>query len=350
MPFISKLLSFLPTNSINISIVLPVYNAEKHLSKCLDSILGQGMDGIEIIAINDCSSDDSLKILRGYSQRHSIIKIINHTANKGAGAARNIALTKSRGKYITFIDSDDWFGDNYLKPLYKEAEDTGSDIVFSNMILVNDKSEQKYRLFEDTYKKYKNTGVSLNDLPCDWRSTAPWMKLFRKEFVINNNLKFMEGIRLGAEDIPFSWSSYFIARNISFCKDAFYYYNYLPESLDRHVSENILEIFDALEFTKNEYQRFDTTRTRQAQFNTLYISHVHYQFSKITNSNNADNIGLASKYWEIAHENLVHISKKYITDNVFLQEHEKDYYFDIITHPVFDLEMQNKYFSKLEHQ
>ena len=314
------------------------------MCKCLDSILNQKISPIEIIAINDCSTDNSLNILQKYNKKHPLLKIINHTTNKGAGAARNIALNKAQGKYITFIDSDDWLGDEYLVTLYNQAEKTGSDIVFSNMMLVENNTKHKYKRFYEFIKKYRNADISLNDLPYDWRSTAPWMKLFRKDFITKNDLKFMGGIRLSGEDIPFSWTAYFIAKKISFCEDVYYYYNFIPESLDRCVNENILEIFDALNFTKTEYQRFDPSYSRKAQLDTLYISHAYYQFSKIINIINSANIRLASKYWAEARNQLKNIPANNINDNIYLEEHEKDFYFDLKRHPVFDIELQNKYF------
>jgi len=324
---------------------MPVYNAEKHICKCLDSILSQNITPIEIIAVNDCSTDKSLDILNNYKKIYPLLKIINHTTNKGAGAARNIAIKNARGKYITFIDSDDYIGDEYLVTLFNEAEKTRSDFVISNMLMVDNNNEHKYSRFFEVLNKYKNSGISLVDLPCDWRSTAPWMKLFRNDFITNNDLKFMEGIRLGAEDIPFSWIAYFNAKNISFCEDVYYYYNYIPDSLDRCVNDNILEIFDALDFTYTEYQRFDPLHLRKAQLDTLYISHAYYQFSKITNITSDSNIDLAAKYWILAQNNLTKIPIENIDDNSFLQEHEKSFYNDLVIHPAFNTIMQHKYFS-----
>ena len=215
---ITDLLSFISNKRIKISIILPVYNAENYIHKCIDSILKQDIKAIEIIAINDCSTDNSLDILKKYNKQYPALKIINHTTNMGAGAARNNAIKEATGKYITFIDSDDWFGDEYLKSLYKEAKKTNADIVFSNMTMVEHNNERKYGLFYNAINKYHNADISLIDLPCDWRSTAPWMKLFRKDFIIKNNLKFMENIRLGAEDIPFTWISYFTAKKYHFAK------------------------------------------------------------------------------------------------------------------------------------
>ena len=339
------LTSLLPNKNIKISIIVPVYNADKYLKKCLDSILIQKLNNIEIIAINDCSTDNSLDILLKYQKICPSLTVINHTVNKGAGVARKTAIKKAQGDYITFIDSDDWFSENYLISLYKEAEKTNADIVFSNMMTVEQNTKHKYAGFSHAMKKYQNTDNTLTELPCDWTSTAPWMKLFRRAFVNKKELKFLEGIKLGAEDIPFSWTAYFTAKKISFCEDAYYYYNLIPESLDRCINENIIEIFDALSFTKNEFQRFDPDHLRQIQLDTLYVSHIYYQFSKLTKTNTPENIKIASRYWDIANEYLSNISKDSIINNIYLNEQKKEYYYDVIKHPKFRLDMQEKYLA-----
>jgi len=333
-------------NNIKITVIIPVFNAEKHIHKCINSIFQQNIDSIEIIAINDGSSDNSLEILNRNNERHPELIIINHPANRGAGAARNNAIKEARGKYIAYIDSDDWIGEKYLERLYHEAEKTGADIVFSNLMMVNNNVEQQFIPFQAVINKYHNTNIPLTDLPNDCRTTAPWMKLFRKDFITKNNLQFLEGIKLGAEDIPFSWTAYCIASNISFCQDVYYYYNSIQDSLDRAVNENIIEIFDSLDFAKKEYQRFDPHHIHYAQLDTLYVSHVYYQFSKITNNYIDENINIASLYWEKSHNFLTTVIPDNIINNMFLNRYERIFYFDNIMNPNFSLEMKKKYCSK----
>jgi glycosyltransferase involved in cell wall biosynthesis len=337
-----RLKSFLSSKRIKISIILPIYNAEDYLESCLDSIINQDFNGFEIIAVNDCSTDKSLQILNDYRRRHGMIKIVNHGINVGAGASRNEAVKIAKGKYIAFIDSDDKFGEKYLECLYDEAENTSAEIVFSNLMLVKHNKEIKHGGFQHVINKYYKTDITLKDLPYDCRLTAPWMKLFRRDFIINNDIKFLEGIRLGAEDIPFSWISYFLAKKISFCESSFYYYNLIPDSLDRHIGQNIIEIFEALSFTKIEYQRFDPEHIRRKQLDALFISHAYYQFQKIIQEDEI-NIELASMYWIESHGNLVDVIPENILENENLQDHEKEYYVDVMNHSSMDQEMKNKY-------
>ena len=103
-----------------ISVIVPAYNAEKTLNKCLDSILGQTLVDIEIIVVNDGSTDSTQTIVEGYMSSDNRIKLINQE-NKGLGAARNVGLDNATGKYISFIDSDDWISKNFLYSLYTYA-------------------------------------------------------------------------------------------------------------------------------------------------------------------------------------------------------------------------------------
>jgi glycosyltransferase involved in cell wall biosynthesis len=334
---------FLNKNKASISVIVPAYNAERHINKCLDSILNQSFKDFEIIAINDCSNDNTLRILNTYANNNPSINIINNSINLGAGASRNHAMRLAKGKYITFIDSDDWFSTNYLDCLHNKAEETHADIVFSNMNMVDNGLETEFQEFYSLFKKYQNSS-SIEELPLDWRSTAPWMKLFRKNFIKKHDLVFMEGIRLGAEDIPFSWIAYFVAKKIAFCENAYYYYNLTDDSLDRSVNRTILEIFDALDFTKEKYKSFDPKCMRKSQLDLLFVSHISYQFSKIVTSINQQNKDLADTFWKKAHKKLIDITPA----NILVTSYSSrffEFYIDMISHSVLDEAMKTKYFS-----
>lgn len=108
-------------NDIKISVVVPVYNVEKYIGQCLDSILGQTLKDIEIICINDGSKDNTLEILKDYAQKDSRIILIDKE-NEGLSKARNQGTEIASGEYISFIDSDDWIDENYLEALYNAAK------------------------------------------------------------------------------------------------------------------------------------------------------------------------------------------------------------------------------------
>ena len=114
---------------IKVSVIVPIYNTEKYLNKCLDSIISQKLSNIEIILINNNSQDNSLKIAQSYADKNHQIHIINLEHNVGASIARNLGIKKATGKYIGFVDSDDWIlEDMYLK-MFDLIEETNSDFI-----------------------------------------------------------------------------------------------------------------------------------------------------------------------------------------------------------------------------
>lgn len=121
-------------NQIDISIIIPIYNVEKYLTVCIDSLMNQGDLRMEIILVNDGSTDLSGEIADEYAKKEERIKVI-HQENGGASAARNVGLDIATGKYIAFLDSDDWIKDESLSLLYDEAVKYHADVVMGNMWL-----------------------------------------------------------------------------------------------------------------------------------------------------------------------------------------------------------------------
>ena len=111
-----------------ITVILPVYNVEKYLKQCLDSIVNQTFKDFECLCVNDGSTDNSLSILQEYAQKDKRFKIITQK-NGGTSVARNTGIKHTNTKYLTFIDSDDWITENYLEILYNKIEETNADIV-----------------------------------------------------------------------------------------------------------------------------------------------------------------------------------------------------------------------------
>ena len=319
-----------------------MYNSGNHIHKCLDSIIRQDIQPSEIIIVDDHSTDNSPQLINQYRSDHSHIKVIRNKVNLGPGASRNKALKIARGEYIAFIDIDDWINDEYLIALYDSAKKANADIVFSNMKFVGGGTESEYKAFYVTMAKFKNLELSITDLPNEWRSTAPWMKLFRKGFVLDNQLEFCSDTRLG-EDILFTWIAYSKAKIITFCEAAYYFYNISSQSLDTDVNESIFDIFKSLKITKQKYYKIDPSHSRLSQINTLYVSHLCYQFSKICTINHPQASHLAYEYWKKAHNELINIKPRHVIDNLYLSAKMKEYYFDTISHAEFDNEMREKY-------
>ena len=207
-----------------ISVIIPVFNTEKYLQRCLESVLNQTLSDIEIICINDCSADNSLGILREYSAKDKRVKIINFTRNQGAAAARNAGIKEAGGEYLGFIDSDDYIEPDFYENLYKKAVKTGADIIKgSDMKLCY--PDGKTEIDEQNYKIRQN---KLN-FWCQY-TTA----IFKTDFIKKNKIDFPEGLLVG-EDPVCTIKAAILANKIEVINNAQYYYMRREGSLNSDI-------------------------------------------------------------------------------------------------------------------
>lgn len=130
---------------VKVSVIIPVYNAEKYLEKCLDSVINQTLKEIEIICIDDCSTDNSYSILKEYIKKDNRIVVFKNKTNHGAGYTRNVGLNFSKGEYIGFVDSDDYIDEKYYEELYNTAKKYDPDMVSTpNMGITKNKDLYDY--------------------------------------------------------------------------------------------------------------------------------------------------------------------------------------------------------------
>lgn len=174
-----------------ISVIVPVYNVEKYLSKCINSILDQTHKNLEIILIDDGSTDNSGKLCDEYYNKDKRIKVI-HQKNGGLSVARNSGLEIATGEYIMFIDSDDYYEKKSCELLYNEIKRKDADYVIGNYIHVNYNGEkwdkplfdqEIYGRFKLSIKDYKKSFFVMN--------SVVWNKIFKREFIEKNNLRFI---------------------------------------------------------------------------------------------------------------------------------------------------------------
>ena len=187
-----------------LSIIIPVYNVEKYLPKCLESILKQPFKDLEVICVNDGSTDGSLDVLQKIKKNDDRVVIIDKK-NEGSGIARNIGLSTAQGEYVYFIDSDDWLEDDVLARIIAKADELQTDIlVFGGLSYYNGKGQNGAYSKNKLPKKYFGKVVSAKDIKKDifkFPSTA-WTKLYRRSFLIKNEIKF-QNIRAGQDQLPF---------------------------------------------------------------------------------------------------------------------------------------------------
>lgn len=209
-----------------ISIIIPVYNTEKYLKKCIESVLYQRNKNYEIILVDDGSTDGSLKICEFYNAKYENIKLIKQN-NKGAAAARNEGLKNSNGDYILFLDSDDFVADNSLNKIYEclnKNEDV--DVIFLEGVKYFEVENKEVRL--DTGMIKDNIENKPKEDVLKFLSTLPkypgsaCTKLIKRDLIIENNIYFIEGIT--NEDIEWTLEILVKSKKFAYCETKYYYY------------------------------------------------------------------------------------------------------------------------------
>ena len=209
-----------------VSIIIPVYNAEKYLGKCLESLLSQTLQEMEIICVDDGSSDGSPEILKRFQERDGRVRILTQE-NQYAGAARNNGMKEAQGEYLLFLDADDFFENTLLEKVYNQGKKMEADIVLFGAKQYNDKtgivSPASWYFKRDALPrenpfsgKTENTDVFAIVTP------APWTKLFRREFVEKQGLSF-QGLQ-NSNDVYFVLTALALAEKITYVDEELVFY------------------------------------------------------------------------------------------------------------------------------
>ena len=175
---------------IKVSVIVPVYNVEQFLPKCLESIINQSLEDIEIICINDGSTDNSLSILENYALMDSRIKIIDKK-NEGQSVARNLGIEMSQGEYLGFVDADDWIDFDFFEKLYNTAKKCACDIATAGF-----KRYKKSRFKVSKFFEAELVCTNVDDkarLDCLPAHNYIWNKIYKRTVWFENNIKFQSG-------------------------------------------------------------------------------------------------------------------------------------------------------------
>lgn len=239
-----------------ISVILPVYNAEKYLAATLDSVLSGSFSDFEVVAVNDGSSDSSLSILKEYAERDARIKIIDKQ-NTGVSDTRNVAIEAAEGEYLAFLDSDDIYSPNYLERMYFAAEESGADVTVCGYTTFRGDAPT----FSDSVDKEVRT-TTTKELLDTGLMTPLWVKLVKKSIVVENGIKFDTELAFG-EDLFFSWRVCFAADKTARISDVLYGYRMTSEGATMRYHDRLYEkykrAFDELKAYANERDLDEST-------------------------------------------------------------------------------------------
>ena len=265
---------------VKISVIIPVYNEEDYLNECLDSIVNQSLEDIEIICVDDGSTDNSLNILKSYESDNRI-KIIPKE-NSGLGASRNVALDIAQGEYIVFMDSDDYLNLNALEALYDLAESKSLDCIIYKIANFNNRTRKE---FHTDYFDMRFLSDLVGDKVFDWSHvkdclfqisvTSP-SKLFKRQTI--ENIRFPEGLLF--EDTLFFIKVLFNAQRMYFLDEYLYYRRIHSDSItNSYYAEfsDCITIYDMIYDYLKEIERYDEFKVQVFEKQCENIFHRYSQ-------------------------------------------------------------------------
>ena len=218
-----------------VSIIVPVYNVEKYLKRCLDSLVNQTLKDIEIICVNDGSTDGSLAILDEYVRNDDRIVVINQE-NSGQSVARNRGIDVAKGEYLGFVDSDDWVSEDYFEKLHNSAIQNNAEIAVGGIIRLHRFNRRKFLTFD---KEIVTSDINLKFELCDMpEKSYVWNKIYKSSKLKEIGLKFEEGIVF--EDCIFTPQALFYFDKMVTVPDAYYFYWRRSDSTVKQKDEKTL--------------------------------------------------------------------------------------------------------------
>ena len=299
---------------IKVSIIVPVYNVEKYIHKCLDSLVNQTLKELEFIFVNDGSPDNSPKIIKEYQKKDKRIKLLNKE-NGGQASARNLGLEHAKGEYIAFLDSDDYVKENMYEILYNRAKKDNLDIVICNNYLVY-KDSTVENVPGITNKKEK----IISPREYTTLSPSPWNKIIRHEYLNQEKFKFPEGIIYeDLASIPLLGLS---NPKIVYLNTCLHYYVQSDSSTMRNkeYKSKYEDIFTAIEYlyTNMIDKGYNKELEYMLTYHLLYLGSLNfYQYKKY---NQIDRIAIAmKKYFPKWYQNEI-VKSKFTKKQIFYMQ------------------------------
>lgn len=251
-------------NRPEISIIIPFYNVAEYLPQCLDSVLNQTMDNIELVLVDDRGTDDSAAIAERYAQKDARIKLVRHKTNQGIAVARNSGLEHSTAPYIMFVDSDDYVERDFCEKLYHAIVSSQADLAMCATRLFGDRHKKIKSLKE--YLRYRfPTETELTEEVIENTNCCLWNKIYRKSIIEANQMRFPAGLK---HEDEYWWRLYALhSKRMVYIEDVLYHYRQRTRSImsdvrvKRSINQDMMKSAIALyrELKKNgidEHRRF----------------------------------------------------------------------------------------------
>lgn len=304
-----------------ISVIVPVYNVEKYIEKCLDSLINQTLKEIEIICVDDCGTDNSVTIVKKYMQQDKRIKLIQHKKNSGSSAARNTGIKNTSTPYIMFCDSDDFYKPDMCEKMYHAINSSKADIACCGCQIIY-QAKHELKASDDEYYRIKFKGIAdIDGKIIKNTDVSAWNKIYRRDLIEKYRIEYPEG--LWYEDADFFFKYMSVAKKVFFVPEALYCYMRRENSIMDKTFQHSIKALDHLKIM-NDVRQF------------LIKNNLFEKWKKIFYSIYIDSFCFAHNWLPNDKKNLAYqkalpfmqsVPKE---DIVLLSENEQNTWYDII--------------------
>lgn len=256
---------------MNVSVIIPCYNVEEYIEKCILSILKNKDVDYEIVAINDGSKDQTLQVLEGLSKIYDNLKVID-IPNQGVSNARNVGIKHATGDYLLFVDSDDWITDDTISYLSDVCYKNNLDVLMFNYAEYYNETKIKECLF---YKKDRmlDNLEAIKGILLDYYAPSVCNKMIRRKLLIENNISFLTSVKMG-EDLLFSIALFRVSKQIMQVNKTCYYYLMRNDSVTHKVNDGVLTIQDSIKGIQEILKRYDLESLFKEEIDYLKFKHL----------------------------------------------------------------------------
>ena len=248
-----------------ISVIVPVYKSEKYLPRCVDSILAQSYTDIELLLVNDGSPDNCGAICDEYAAKDNRVRVF-HKENGGVSSARNLGLNNAQGEWITFVDSDDWIESDFFEIHMEVSED---------LLVQNYRIQEGDNCIPFVFEKRSVSELEIQDLINETIDKqifrVPWAKFFKRKLIINNNIYFAEGVKIG-EDTLFVLDYLRYVKSVRFLSGANYVYREEGRDYDKYK----LTVSKSLEIVHLFIQKYNQLNANSTSFLDFVFAYYQY--------------------------------------------------------------------------
>ncbi len=292
---------------MKVSVIVPVYNTEKYLKNCIDSLLKQNFEDYEIIVINDLSPGNAEEIIKSYNDK-KIVYIKNKT-NKGIGYNRNLGIKKAKGEYVCFIDLDDYVKEDFISKMYNYSKENNLDLCVCDYVNVDEEGNKlkEFNLSDFCITNYEENNKILCEI-----NLAPWNKLYKKDMLVKNKIEFSETLKY--EDLSFVALSIKNSKKIGKINEQLNYYTIHNNSETTTRDKRVFDIFKQLDIVRDEYKSGKYLDELTVSVLLNYTIQQRYQIDKDTQSKFIDD---AFKY--LNDNNIDYKHSEYIKNRSFLK-------------------------------